>query len=135
MTDINQVVLVGRVTADVTEVRYSQNGTAIANLSIACNESVKDAGGNFTDKASFFNITCFGKLAERIKGLSKGSKITIVGRLTQDRWEKDGQKRDRVYIKAECIDFPKVEKTENARSPEPSTTSASSEEFPDEVPF
>ena len=97
MKDINQVTLVGRLVRD-PELRYSTSGTAILGFDIAVNRSVKK-GDNWTDEASFFNCTLFGKQAEAVsKYMEKGKQVAVSGELTQDRWEKDGQKHSRVKI-------------------------------------
>ena len=97
MRDLNQVILVGRLTRD-PELKYTTSGTAILGFDIAVNRSVKK-GDKWTDEASFFNCTLFGKQAEAVsKYMEKGKQVAISGELTQDRWEKDGQKHSRVKI-------------------------------------
>ena len=97
MKDINQVTLVGRLTRD-PELKYATSGTAILGFDIAVNRSVKK-GDNWTDEASFFNCTLFGKQAEAVsKYMEKGKQVAVAGELTQDRWERDGQKHSRVKI-------------------------------------
>lgn len=105
-TDLNHVVLVGRITRDVgndeRSFGYIGNGQARANVSIAVNRSRKDsASGNWVEEANFFDVTIWGKQAESLKPyLTKGKQIAIEGYLRQDRWEKDGQKQSRVTITA-----------------------------------
>lgn len=105
MTDINTVILIGRLTRDIDsrDFGYTQGGTARLNLSIAVNRSEK-RGGQWADKASFFDITVWGKTAENIKPyLSKGKQIAVDGYLDQQRWEKDGNKFSRVCIIANRV--------------------------------
>ena len=102
MTDINSVVLIGRITKDVgsdeRSFSYIGNGTAKATVNIAVNRSVKK-GDKWEDETSFFDVIIWGKLAENLKPrLTKGTQITVSGYLKQDRWEKDGQKHSRVSI-------------------------------------
>ncbi len=96
--DINQVFLIGRLTRD-PETRYSSS-TVICKFSIANNS------GRDEKDVSFFNIVTFGKTAEMCQQyLSKGKQVAIVGRLSQNRWEKDGQTRSKVEIIANNIQF------------------------------
>lgn len=103
MTDINNVVLVGRLTKDVGELRYTSGGMAIGNISIAVNRSVKQ-NEQWVDEASFFECSIFGKTAENLKQyLTKGQQVAIEGSLKQDRWQKDGQKFSKVTIAVSSI--------------------------------
>ncbi len=97
MADINQVVLVGRLTRDV-ELKYTNTGFAIANLSLAVNRRVK-RDDTWQDEGNFFNCVLIGKRAEALaQYLLKGKQIGIQGELRQNRWEQDGQPRSRVEI-------------------------------------
>lgn len=107
MTDLNKVILVGRITRDVNEKSfgYIGNGNARLNLLLAVNRSVKKEE-QWVDEASFFDVVVWGKYAENIKNLCiKGKQIVVSGSLKQDRWEKDGQKFSKVYIVAESVQF------------------------------
>jgi single-strand DNA-binding protein len=97
MADINQVVLIGRLTRDV-ELKYTNSGFAIANLSLAVNRRVK-RDDTWQEEGSFFNCVLIGKRAEALaQYLVKGKQIGIQGELRQNRWEQDGQPRSRVEI-------------------------------------
>ena len=97
MADINQVVLIGRLTRDV-ELKYTNSGFAIANLSLAVNRRVKK-DDTWQDEGNFFNCVLIGKRAEALaQYLVKGKQIGIQGELRQNRWEQDGQPRSRVEI-------------------------------------
>lgn len=107
MTDLNHVVLIGRLTRDLgTDERsfgYVSNGQARANVSIAVNRSRK-SGDQWIDEANYFDVTIWGKQAEALKPyLTKGKMIAVDGYLKQDRWEKDGQKQSRVSIVANNV--------------------------------
>ncbi len=96
-TDINSVVLIGRLTRDA-ELRYSNSGVAICKFSIANNYSRKQ-GDNWTEETNFFDAVLIGRRGEALhRYLVKGKQIGIQGELRQDRWEQDGQKRNRVEI-------------------------------------
>ena len=107
MTDLNHVVLIGRLTQDLgsdeRSFGYVGNGQARANVSIAVNRSKKN-GDQWIEEVNYFNITIWGKTAENLKPyLTKGKQICVEGYLKQDRWEKDGQKQSRVTIVADQV--------------------------------
>mgnify|MGYP003571345029 CR=1 FL=1 len=107
MTDVNHIVLIGRLTRDLgsdeRSFGYVGNGQARANISIAVNRS-KKSGDEWVDEVSYFDITIWGKTAENLKPyLNKGKQICVEGHLKQDRWEKDGQKQSRISIVADNV--------------------------------
>lgn len=96
--DINQVIIIGRLTKD-PETRFSAS-TAICKFSIASNSGKEDKN------VSYFDIVTFGKIAETCQQyLKKGNQVAISGRLTQNRWEQDGQKRSKVEIICQSVQF------------------------------
>ena len=110
MTDLNRVVLVGRITADIDAVQngfsYTQSGTAVAKISIAVNRSRKQ-GEQWVDEAYFFNITVWGKTAENLRPyFKKGQLIAVAGYLKQDKWtDQQGNSRSSVSVVAEQIEL------------------------------
>ena len=89
---INKVILIGNLGAD-PEVRYTQGGSAVANLRMATSESWRDKQSNeMKEQTEWHRVACFGRLAE-IAGeyLRKGSKVYIEGGLRTRQWERDGQ--------------------------------------------
>ena len=116
MTDLNSIVLVGRITQEVSEqdFGYISTGTAKLTLHIANNESRK-RGDNWEDNPSYFDVVYWGKPAESLKTkIHKGMLIGVSGRIKQDRWEKDGQKKSKIYINADSIQIlEKVQKADN----------------------
>lgn len=107
MTDLNHVVLIGRLTQDLgsdeRSFGYVGNGQARANVSIAVNRSKKE-GDQWVEEVNYFYVTIWGKTAENLKPyLTKGKQICVEGHLKQDRWEKDGQKQSRVSIVADNV--------------------------------
>lgn len=107
MTDLNNVVLIGRCTKDVgsdeRSFSYIGNGTAKATVSLAVNRSVKK-GEKWEDEVNYIDCVIWGKLAENLKpNLTKGKQICVSGYLKQDRWEKDGQKQSKIYVNAESV--------------------------------
>jgi single-strand DNA-binding protein len=101
--DINQVVLVGRLTREA-ELKYTGGGTAICKFSIAVNRSRK-SGEGWTDEAHFFDIVLWGRQGEAIsKYLSKGKQVAVAGELRQNRWTTDdGQNRSKVEVHANNV--------------------------------
>jgi single-strand DNA-binding protein len=95
MAGVNKVLLIGRLGRD-PEVRYTPDGTAIANFSIATSEEWKDKKtGEKQERTEWHRIVAFRRLGE-ICGeyLSKGRQVYIEGRLqTRDWQDKDGNKR------------------------------------------
>jgi single-strand DNA-binding protein len=92
---VNKVILVGNLGKD-PEVRYSPNGSAVANVTIATSESWKDkTSGEKQEKTEWHRVVFFGRLAE-IAGeyLKKGSQIYVEGRLQTRKWQdKEGHER------------------------------------------
>jgi single-strand DNA-binding protein len=94
MAGVNKSIVLGRLGAD-PEVRYTQDGRAICNFSVATSEEWKDKEtGEKREKTEWHRIVAFGRLAE-ICGeyLSKGRQVYIEGRLQTRSWEKDGVTR------------------------------------------
>ena len=97
MASYNRVVLVGNLTRDV-ELRYTPQGTAVTDIALAINERIKK-NDQWVDEVNFFDVTLWGRTAEvASEYLSKGSNVLIEGKLRQERWEQDGQKRSKVKV-------------------------------------
>jgi single-strand DNA-binding protein len=92
MAGLNKVMLIGNLGRD-PEIRYSQQGLAVVNFSIATSEQWTDKNtGAKQEKTESHRIVAFGKPAEILeKYLSKGSQVYIEGRLQTSTYEKDGQ--------------------------------------------
>jgi len=103
---VNKVILVGRLGQD-PEVRYTSNGGAVANFSIATNESWTDKQGQKQERTEWHRIVVWGKLGELCgQYLSKGRQAYIEGRLQTREWnDKDGNKRYTTEIVAQNIQF------------------------------
>ncbi len=92
---VNKVILIGNLGND-PDVRFTPNGSAVANLSVATSESWKDRNtGQQQDRTEWHRVVIFGKLAEIAQQyLRKGSKIYIEGKLQTRKWQgQDGQDR------------------------------------------
>ena len=91
---VNKVTLIGTLGRD-PEVRYMPNGNAVANLSLATDESYNDKNtGQKVEQTEWHRITVYGRLAEICQQyLKKGSRAYFEGKLRTREWEKDGIKR------------------------------------------
>ncbi len=98
---VNKVILIGRLGAD-PEVRFTPDGTMVANLRIATNEYRKDKSGERIERTEWHRVVTFGKLAEICQSyLAKGKLIYLEGRLQTRTWEdKEGTKRSTTEIVA-----------------------------------
>jgi single-strand DNA-binding protein len=98
---VNKVILIGNVGRD-PEVRYTQNGTPVANFSMATTESFKGQNGEWQEKTEWHDIVCWRFLAERAeKYVNKGSRLYIEGKLQTRSWEgQDGKKNYRTEVVA-----------------------------------
>jgi len=90
MAGINKVEILGRLGGD-PEVRYTQSGSAVANISLATSEKWKDQQGNEQERTEWHRVVMFGRTAE-IAGqyLRKGDQALVIGKLQTRKWEKDG---------------------------------------------
>jgi len=92
---VNKAIIVGTLGQD-PEVRYTANGGAVANISVATNESWRDkATGETQERTEWHRIVMFGKLAEIAQQyLKKGSQAYFEGRIQTRKWQdKDGGDR------------------------------------------
>lgn len=140
MTDLNTVNIIGRTTREINEhdFAYTSGGTARLNLGIAVNRSEK-RGGEWGDKASFFEVTVWGKTAENIKPyLTKGKQVAIDGYLDQQRWEKDGQKFSKVVIIANQVQLLGGNSGTAQQTPQQAqgySDAGNGDDFPEDLPF
>ena len=91
---VNKVILVGRLGRD-PETRYTGSGQAVANFTMATDETYKDRNGERQKRTEWHRITAWGKLAEICQQyLKKGTMVYIEGRIQTREWQdKEGQKR------------------------------------------
>ena len=103
---INRVILTGNLTRD-PEIRRTQSGMAIMSFGIAVNDRRKNSQtGEWEDYANFIDCTMFGSRAEAVSNfISKGSKVALEGKLRYSTWERDGQKRSKLEVIVDEIDF------------------------------
>jgi len=102
---VNKVILIGTLGSD-PEVRYMPNGNAVANISLATNESWKDKNtGQMQEKTEWHRVVVFGKLAE-VAGeyLRKGSQVYFEGKLQTRKWQDQATGQDK-YTTEVVVDF------------------------------
>ncbi len=133
---LNKVMLIGRLGRD-PEIRYSTDGLAIANFSVATDESYKDKSGNRQSQTEWHRVVAFGKLAE-ICGeyLTKGRQVYIEGRIKTRSWtDKNGDKKYTTEIIANNM-FILDNKGDSAAKITPSSNEeAQPEQIEDDIPF
>jgi len=97
MTDLNHVVLIGRLTRDA-ELKSIASGQAVCKIGLAVNRRRKN-GDQWADEANFFDVVLWGRQGEALNQyLTKGKMVGVDGELKQDRWQQDGQNRSKVEI-------------------------------------
>jgi len=103
---VNKSILIGNVGKD-PEIRYLQDGTAVANFSLATTETWKNKAGEKQTETTWHRIVAWRHLAELAeKYITKGKQIYVEGQITTNKWEdKDGNKRETTEIKAHQIQF------------------------------
>ena len=94
MAGLNKVMLIGNLGRD-PELRYTQNGQAVANFTLATNESWNNKSGEREERTEWHRIVVWGKQAEVARDyLAKGRQLFVEGRIQTREWEdKEGQKR------------------------------------------
>lgn len=103
---INRVELSGNLTRD-PELRASAVGTNILSFGMAVNDRRKNQQtGEWEDYANFVDCVLFGSRAEYLsKALFKGAKVFVCGKLRYSAWERDGQKRSKIEVLVDDLDF------------------------------
>jgi single-strand DNA-binding protein len=106
MAGLNKVMLIGNVGKD-PEMRYTANGSAVTNFTLAVNRNFTGSDGERREETEWFDIVTWQKLAETCSQfLQKGKQIYVEGRLQTRSWEgQDGQKRYRTEVHAQTVLF------------------------------
>ena len=88
---LNKVILIGNLGQD-PEARFTPQGTAVTNLSIATNESWKDQSGEMQDRTEWHRVVMYGRMAETAtEYMKKGQMVYVEGRLHTREWEDQNQ--------------------------------------------
>lgn len=125
---INRVVLSGNLTRD-PEVRQTASGTSVLSLGLAVNDRRKNSQtGEWEDYANFVDCTMFGSRGANLSQyLSKGQRVAIEGKLRYSTWERDGQRRSKLEVIIDDIDFQGSRKEASASQPV--------DAYDDDIPF
>jgi len=142
---INNVNLSGNLTRD-PELRSTSTGKPVLGFGIAVNERRRNVStGEYEDYANFFNCVMFGNRSEALaKYLTKGTKVSIHGHLRWSQYERDGQKRDKVDVIVEELEFMSQRKAADDAAPANQTTAPAHSEqiaepsgkiYDEDIPF
>jgi single-strand DNA-binding protein len=106
MSSFNKITIVGYLGRD-PELKYTQQGTAVCNISVATTERRKDAAGEYEDHTTWFRITLWGRQAENANEyLAKGRQVYIEGRLRQEEYtDREGNRRTSLEVTATEMQF------------------------------
>ena len=100
------VAISGNLTRD-PEMHATKSGMAILSMSVAVNERAKNPQtGEWEDRPNYVDCVLFGTRAEKLSAyLAKGSKVSVQGKLRYSSWEKDGQKRSKLEVVVDELEF------------------------------
>ena len=103
---INRVIISGNLTRD-PELRSTQSGMDVLSFSVAVNDRRRNPQTNeWEDHPNFVDCTMFGNRARSLSQyLSKGTKVSIEGKLRWEQWERDGQKRSTLKVIVDELEF------------------------------
>ena len=115
---INRVCISGNLTRDA-ELRATASGMPVLSLSVAVNDRRKNPqSGEWEDYPNFVDCTMFGTRAEKLaQYLTKGTKVAVEGKLHYSSWEKDGQRRSKLDVTVDEIEFMSRQGAEQGNPP------------------
>ena len=129
---VNKVILVGNLGQD-PEGRFTPQGTAVTNLSIATNESWKNQNGEFQEKTEWHRVVMYGKMAETAtEYMRKGMMVYVEGRLQTREWEDQNQNKRRT-TEVMCDNFTMLGRRGDSASPSSSPVQKVDDD--DDLPF
>jgi len=135
---INKWYGIGNLTAD-PETRFSADGKAVANVTVACNDSYKNKNGEQVDNTEFVRVVFFQKLAEIVgQYLKKGSKVYVEGKMRTRKWDdQQGVTRYTTEILANDVQFldSKPQGQTQPASQQPSQGQQAIDDYDDDIPF
>lgn len=123
MVALNRVYIAGRLTRK-PELRKTPNGISVTDLLIALNREFVTLGGDKQQEVCFVDVVVWGKQAEGcVQQLDCSSSVLVEGRLQLDVWHaKDGEKRCKLRVAAEKVQF--LDKKQAAAEKEPELSAA-----------
>jgi single-strand DNA-binding protein len=104
---INRVNISGNLTRD-PELRATPTGTPVLQFCVAVNDRTKDQSGQWVDRPNFVDCVMFGNRAQAVQRfLSKGSKVSIEGKLRYSSWQdkQTGQNRSKIEVVVDEVEF------------------------------
>ncbi|MBU0715629.1 MAG: single-stranded DNA-binding protein [Verrucomicrobia bacterium] len=105
MANLNRVFLIGNLTRD-PEIRYIPSGKAVADLNMAINRKYRTTSGEFKEETCYVGVVVWERQAETAgEYLKKGSAILVEGSLRYEQWETNGEKKSRLRVNADRIQF------------------------------
>ena len=130
---VNKVILVGNLGQD-PESRFTPQGTAVTNLSVATNETWKNQNGESQDKTEWHRIVMYGKMAETAaEYMKKGQMVYVEGRLETNEWEDQNQVK-RKTTQVRCDNFTMLGRRQ-MQPQETASDNQSSMDSEDDIPF
>jgi single-strand DNA-binding protein len=106
MASFNKVILMGNLTR-APELRHIPSGLAVTDIGLAVNDKRKSASGEWIEEVTFVDITLWGRTAEIVcEYKTKGDSLLVEGRLKLDTWGEGDQKRSKLKVIGETIQFP-----------------------------
>jgi single-strand DNA-binding protein len=106
MPSFNKVIVMGNLTRDPEVRQVGANAVKVCRFALALNERRRDRNGNMVDIPTFVEVDAWEKLAELCgQYLRKGRSVLVEGRLQMDSWERDGQKHQKLKIRAMTVKF------------------------------
>ncbi|MDC0249457.1 single-stranded DNA-binding protein [Flavobacteriales bacterium] len=135
MAGVNKVILIGNLGKD-PEVRYLDNGVAVANFSLATTEKYKNKEGERVSQTEWHNIVLWRGLAEVAeKYLKKGASVYVEGKIKNRKWEdKEGNTRYNTEILADNMTMLGGKQSQESVAPTPATEETPNEKA-DDLPF
>ena len=120
---INRVNITGNLTRD-PELRATAGGTQVLSFGVAVNDRRRNPQtGEWEDYPNFVDCTMFGTRAEAVsRFLAKGNKVAIEGKLRYSSWERDGQRRSKLEVIVDEIEF--LSRNDSSRGGAPMQQSA-----------
>ena len=110
---INKVTIVGYLGKD-PELRHLENGSSVAQFSVATSENYKDKAGEWQSMTEWHNVVCWRALAERVeKNLKKGNLVYIEGKISTRKWQ-DKEGNDRYSTDIVANTYRKLERREES---------------------
>jgi|TARA_B000000565_G_C23459250_1_gene251339 single-strand DNA-binding protein len=140
MSSVNKALIIGNLGQD-PEIKYTQSGSPVANLSVATSERWKDKNtGEQKEQTEWHRVVVFGRLAEIAEQyLKKGSKIFIEGKIQTRDWEDaDGNKKYTTEVVARemtMLDSKASMSSDAPSSDSPSKETPKDDSFEEDIPF